>query len=108
MNTPSLAATRSPRAQAAIEAAEDLAQVLARGIRESHTPTILGVVQELMLHPELFPMAEPAVVAAFGHRVEQLIRSEYAEALRETLAWAIEDAFLQSSAGGSRDVPPAA
>ena len=108
MNTPSLAATRSPRAQEAFEAAEDLAQVLARGIRESYPPSVLYVVQQLMIHPDLFPMSDPLVALDFEQRVKQLIHSESAEASRETLAWAIEHTFLRSSAGGSQDVPPVA
>ena len=103
MNTPSLTAARSLRAQSAVEAAEHLAQVLARGIRESYPTSVLYVVQQLMLHPDLFPMSDPLVVFDFELRVEQLIHDEYAEALREHLRWAIEDVLLQGGAGGSLD-----
>ena len=76
---------------AAITDAENLAQILARGLREQHTESVLAAVEQLMLEPHLFP-ASALVTRAFLNRVRQLVKSEYAETMREQLAWTIEDA----------------
>ena len=80
---------------AAITDAEDLAQILARGLREKHTESVLAAVEQLMLEPHLFP-ARALVTRAFLNCVRQLVKSEYAETMCEQLARSIEDAWFDA------------